>query len=159
MDVQGTRRHQITAFHEAAHAVVALVHPKARKPVWVELEGDRGSTILDPSVDTTSLTEEQVYAECVVASAGNWAEVLFFGGEADFQTFTCGDLQTASELAQANLSEVSALETIEEADKKAEQWVRENRTAIEKVAKELIRVGSMDEAKIREVALGSDEPE
>jgi ATP-dependent Zn protease len=152
------RRREVTALHEAAHAVVALLHPNARNPVLVELlADDRGRTTLDPSVDITKLSEEEVLAEFIVACAGNWAEHLFAPDEADFLTFVNGDVQLAAELARAvGLTEAKLAEVIERADKQhAEGWVRENERAIRKVSGLLLEKGCLTTEEI-EKALQDD---
>ncbi len=93
------RDRDVTAWHEAGHAVVALALPDAHDPVHVTIvpRGTAGGVTWMGGDDHTFLTRSQAWARLAVSLGGRAAEELLLDG--DFTQGASGDLQSATALA------------------------------------------------------------
>ena len=91
---------RITAFHEAGHALVALMTPEHSDPVHKVTIIPRGMALgltqTLPEEDRLNYTQEQIYAIIRYAMGGRAAEELIFG---HFSTGASNDLQQATNWA------------------------------------------------------------
>lgn len=89
----------ITAWHEAGHAVAALVQPDASDPVTVDIipRGPAGGVTWMEGDDDQFMTRSRALAQLNVALAGRAAEEALLGG--DYTQGAGGDLQSATNLA------------------------------------------------------------
>ncbi|MFP5326450.1 MAG: ATP-dependent metallopeptidase FtsH/Yme1/Tma family protein, partial [Acidimicrobiia bacterium] len=88
------RDRQITAWHEAGHAVTALVTPGAEDPVQVTVvpRGDAGGVTWMGGTDNRFTTKSEALARLVVALGGRAAEERLLDG--DFTQGASGDYQS-----------------------------------------------------------------
>jgi cell division protease FtsH len=95
----------VTAWHEAGHAVVALVVPEAPDPVQVTIipRGVAGGVTWMGGDDDSFLTRTQAHARLAVSMAGRAAEELLLAG--DFTQGASGDLASATNLATRMVAE------------------------------------------------------
>jgi cell division protease FtsH len=93
------RDRDVTAWHEAGHAVVALALPEAHDPVQVTIvpRGNAGGVTWMGGDDHAFLTRSQAHARLAVSLGGRAGEELLLDG--DFTQGASGDLQTATALA------------------------------------------------------------
>jgi cell division protease FtsH len=93
------RDREVTAWHEAGHAVAALVMPDAHDPVQVTIvpRGPAGGVTWMGGDDHSFLTRSQARAQLAVAMAGRAAEELLLDG--DCTQGASGDLASATSLA------------------------------------------------------------
>jgi cell division protease FtsH len=93
------RDRDVTAWHEAGHAVVALALPEAHDPVQVTIvpRGNAGGVTWMGGDDHAFLTRSQARARLAVSLGGRAGEELLLDG--DFTQGASGDLQTATALA------------------------------------------------------------
>jgi cell division protease FtsH len=93
------RDREVTAWHEAGHAVAALVLPDAHDPVQVTIvpRGVAGGVTWMGGDDHSFLTRSQARAQLAVAMGGRAAEELLLDG--DFTQGASGDLASATSLA------------------------------------------------------------
>ncbi|HEV3365810.1 MAG TPA: AAA family ATPase [Acidimicrobiia bacterium] len=94
------RSREITAWHEAGHALAALLLPDVSDPVQVTIipRGISGGATWYGVSDETFKTGAQARAELVVALAGRAAEEILLDG--DFTQGASNDIAKATELAQ-----------------------------------------------------------
>jgi cell division protease FtsH len=94
------RSREITAWHEAGHALAALLLPDVADPVQVTIipRGFSGGATWYGVSDETFKTGAQARAELVVALAGRAAEEILLDG--DFTQGASNDIAKATELAQ-----------------------------------------------------------
>ncbi|MEW6473628.1 MAG: AAA family ATPase [Actinomycetota bacterium] len=94
------RSREITAWHEAGHALAALLLPEVADPVQVTIipRGFSGGATWYGTSDETFKTGAQARAEIVVALAGRAAEEILLDG--DFTQGASNDIAKATELAQ-----------------------------------------------------------
>jgi len=94
------RSREITAWHEAGHALTALLLPEVSDPVQVTIvpRGFSGGATWYGMSDETFKTGAQARAEIVVALAGRAAEEILLDG--DFTQGASNDIAKATELAQ-----------------------------------------------------------
>ena len=88
-----------TAYHEAGHAIVAMLTPDAdpvHKVTIIPRGMALGATLTMPEEDRYSLTEQQLLAHIKHAMGGRAAEELVFG---HFSTGAANDLKQATESA------------------------------------------------------------
>lgn len=99
------RDREVTAWHEAGHAVAALVLPEAHDPVQVTIvpRGPAGGVTWMGGDDHSFLTRSQARAKLAVAMAGRAAEELLLDG--DFTQGASGDLASATSLATRMVTE------------------------------------------------------
>ena len=99
------RDRQVTAWHEAGHAVTALALPGAHDPVQVTIvpRGAAGGVTWMGGDDQSFLTRSQARARLAVSLAGRAAEELLLDG--DFTQGAAGDLSTATALAGRMVAE------------------------------------------------------
>jgi cell division protease FtsH len=99
------RDREVTAWHEAGHAVVALVIPEAHNPVQVTIipRGPAGGVTWMGGDDDSFLTRTQARARLAVSMAGRAAEELLLEG--DFTQGASGDLASATHLATRMVAE------------------------------------------------------
>jgi cell division protease FtsH len=99
------RDRDVTAWHEAGHAVVALVVPEANDPVQVTIipRGPAGGVTWMGGDDDSFLTRKQARARLAVSMAGRAAEELLLDG--DFTQGASGDLASATALATRMVAE------------------------------------------------------
>jgi cell division protease FtsH len=93
------RDREVTAWHEAGHAVAALVLPDAQDPVVVTVvpRGSAGGGTWMGGVDDSFQTRTEAQAQLAVSLAGRAAEELLLDG--DFTQGASGDLLSATQLA------------------------------------------------------------
>jgi cell division protease FtsH len=99
------RDRQITAWHEAGHALAGLLLADATDPVQVTIvpRGAAGGATWFPDRDELFVTAGQARAQLVVALAGRAAEELHLGD--DFTQGAANDLKAATQLAQRMVTE------------------------------------------------------
>ena len=97
---------RITAFHEAGHALVALMTPEHSDPVHKVTIIPRGMALgltqTLPEEDRLNYTQDQIYAIIRYAMGGRAAEELIFG---HFSTGASNDLQQATNWARQMVTE------------------------------------------------------
>ena len=93
------RSREITAWHEAGHALAALLLPEAVDPVQVTIipRGFSGGSTWYGVTDETFMTGTQARTEIVVSLAGRAAEEILLDG--DFTDGATGDIAKATEMA------------------------------------------------------------
>ena len=97
----------MTAYHEAAHAIVSHVLDGGRDVFKVTIMprgGSLGSTHYIPEDDSTSVTYRQLFSAISSLLAGRKAEELVFG-EKEVTTGASNDLYRASALARRMVAE------------------------------------------------------
>ncbi|MDP9389169.1 MAG: AAA family ATPase [Actinomycetota bacterium] len=99
------RDRHITAWHEAGHAVAALLLPHADDPVSVTIvpRGEAGGVTWMGGNDNSFLTRSEAEARLVVAMAGRAAEEHHLGG--DFTQGAASDFASATALAVSMVTE------------------------------------------------------
>ncbi|HEY3241141.1 MAG TPA: cell division protein FtsH, partial [Acidimicrobiia bacterium] len=99
------RDREVTAWHEAGHALVALALPDAHDPVQVTIvpRGSAGGVTWMGGDDRTFLTRSQAWARLAVSLAGRAGEELLLDG--DFTQGASGDLSSATGLAARMVTE------------------------------------------------------
>ena len=99
------RDREITAWHEAGHAVVALVVPEAHDPVQVTIvpRGSAGGVTWMGGDDASFLTGAEARARLAVSLAGRAAEEILLHG--DFTQGASSDIASATSLAQRMVAE------------------------------------------------------
>ena len=99
------RDRRITAWHEAGHAVAALVLPHADDPVSVTIvpRGEAGGVTWMGGNDHAFVTRSEAEARLTVAMAGRAAEEVHLDG--DFTQGAASDFASATSLAQAMVTE------------------------------------------------------
>jgi cell division protease FtsH len=99
------RDREITAWHEAGHAVVALVVPEAHDPVQVTIvpRGSAGGVTWMGGDDAAFLTGSEARARLAVSLAGRAAEEILLDG--DFTQGASSDIAHATALAQQMVAE------------------------------------------------------
>ena len=90
---------KITAWHEAGHALCALVQPAAANPVAVSItpRGPAAGVTWFESDDRLFVSKEAAFSQLVVALGGRVAEEILMGGSCT--QGAQGDLQSATDLA------------------------------------------------------------
>jgi cell division protease FtsH len=99
------RDRRITAWHEAGHAVAALLLPHADDPVSVTIvpRGQAGGVTWMGGNDNSFLTRSEAEARLVVAMAGRAAEEYHLDG--DFTQGAASDFASATSLALSMVTE------------------------------------------------------
>jgi cell division protease FtsH len=99
------RDREITAWHEAGHALAALVVPEAHDPVQVTIvpRGQAGGVTWMGGDDAAFMTGAEARARLVVSLAGRAAEEILLGG--DFTQGASSDIANATALAQRMVAE------------------------------------------------------
>jgi cell division protease FtsH len=99
------RDRDITAWHEAGHALAALVIPEAHDPVQVTIvpRGSAGGVTWMGGDDASFLTGAEARARLTVSLAGRAAEELLLDG--DFTQGASSDIASATALAQRMVAE------------------------------------------------------
>jgi cell division protease FtsH len=99
------RDREITAWHEAGHAVVALLVPDAHDPVQVTIvpRGSAGGVTWMGGDDASFLTGTEARARLAVSLAGRAAEEILLHG--DFTQGASSDIASATALAQRMVAE------------------------------------------------------
>jgi len=104
---------RITAFHEAGHALVALMTPEHSDPVHKVTIIPRGMALgltqTLPEEDRLNYTRDQIYAIIRYAMGGRAAEELIFG---HFSTGASNDLQQATNWARQMVTEYGMSEVL-----------------------------------------------
>ena len=93
------RDREITAWHEAGHTVIAMVHPDAADPAGVSIvpRGHAGGVTWSNGDDHQLLQVPQARAQLAVAMAGRAAEEHVYGSA--YTQGASGDLRSATALA------------------------------------------------------------
>jgi len=99
------RDREITAWHEAGHALAALVLPEAHDPVQVTIvpRGQAGGVTWMGGDDAAFLTGTEARARLAVSLAGRAAEEMLLDG--DFTQGASSDIANATALAQRMVAE------------------------------------------------------
>ena len=99
------RDRQITAWHEAGHALAALLIPDAHDPVQVTIvpRGGAGGVTWMGGDDASFLTGTEARARLAVSLAGRAAEEILLDG--DFTQGASSDIASATHLAQRMVAE------------------------------------------------------
>ena len=99
------RGREITAWHEAGHALAALLLPQAHDPVQVTIvpRGAAGGVTWMGGDDASFLTGTEARARLVVSLAGRAAEEILLDG--DFTQGASNDIANATNLAQRMVAE------------------------------------------------------
>ena len=104
---------RITAFHEAGHALVAILTPDDSDPVHKVTIIPRGSALgltqTLPVEDRLNYTQQQIYAVIRYAMGGRAAEDIVFG---HFSTGASNDLKQATEWARRMVTEYGMSESL-----------------------------------------------
>jgi cell division protease FtsH len=104
---------RITAFHEAGHALVALMTPEHSDPVHKVTIIPRGMALgltqTLPEEDRLNYTQDQIYAIIRYAMGGRAAEELIFG---HFSTGASNDLQQGTNWARQMVTEYGMSEVL-----------------------------------------------
>jgi cell division protease FtsH len=104
---------RITAFHEAGHALVALMTPEHSDPVHKVTIIPRGMALgltqTLPEEDRLNYTQDQIFAIIRYAMGGRAAEALIFG---HFSTGASNDLQQATNWARQMVTEYGMSEVL-----------------------------------------------
>ena len=104
---------RVTAFHEAGHALVALMTPEHSDPVHKVTIIPRGMALgltqTLPEEDRLNYTQEQIFAIIRYAMGGRAAEELIFG---HFSTGASNDLQQATNWARQMVTEYGMSERL-----------------------------------------------
>jgi cell division protease FtsH len=98
---------QLTAYHEAGHALVSLALPASdpiHKATIVPRGGALGMVMRLPEGDRVSMTREKLEADLAVAMGGRCAEALIFGRQ-KVTTGAQGDIAQATRLARRMVTE------------------------------------------------------
>jgi cell division protease FtsH len=94
---------KLTAYHEAGHAIIALVL-KASDPIYKATIMPRGSAlgmvVRVPENDRISVSREKLIADLVVAMGGRAAEEIVFGHDA-VTSGASSDIKAATKIARA----------------------------------------------------------
>lgn len=94
---------EMTAYHEAGHAVVGITLPKC-DPVYKATIIPRGSALgmvmSLPEFDRLNMFKEECHQRLAMAMAGKAAEIITYG-ESEVSNGPAGDIQQASGLARA----------------------------------------------------------
>lgn len=103
--VVAARDREITAWHEAGHAVAGLWLEDATDPVSVSIvpRGQAGGVTWFPGHDDVFMSRRQAKAQLVVSMAGRAAEELLLGD--DFTQGASQDFRAATELARRMVTE------------------------------------------------------
>ncbi|MEX2620110.1 MAG: AAA family ATPase [Egibacteraceae bacterium] len=106
------RDREITAWHEAGHAVAAFLEPHAMDPAGVSIvpRGHAGGVTWMTGDDHQFLLAPQARAQLVVAMAGRAAEELVYG--AAYTQGASGDLRSATGLATRMAAEFGMSELV-----------------------------------------------
>jgi len=162
------RDRQVTAWHEAGHAVAALVQPEAHDPVQVTIipRGPSGGATWMGGDDDSFLSRSQACARLAVSMAGRAAEEMLLDG--DYTHGASGDIASATDLATRMVTAwgmsrlgVSALDPdrafglgekihaeveslVNEGLERAREILREHRGLLEKVVAELLDEETID---------------
>jgi cell division protease FtsH len=99
------RDREITAWHEAGHALAALLIPEAHDPVQVTIvpRGSAGGVTWMGGDDASFLTGAEARARLAVSLAGRAAEEILLDG--DFTQGASNDIANATNLAQRMVAE------------------------------------------------------
>jgi cell division protease FtsH len=167
---------QVTAWHEAGHALAALLIPEAPDPVAVSItpRGQAGGVTWMEGKDSHLTTRAELRAQLSVALAGRAAEEFLLDGEHTAGAFS--DLQQASEIArhmvdrfgmtgrgllvrsssEGSDSDVEAEGLLQTAMTDVRQLLRDNSAALEAIATRLLEIDDMTGDEVRDLAaLGS----
>ncbi|MEP2715832.1 ATP-dependent zinc metalloprotease FtsH [Pseudophaeobacter sp.] len=94
---------EMTAYHEAGHAVVGITLPKC-DPVYkatiIPRGGALGMVMSLPEFDRLNMFKEECHQRLAMAMAGKAAEIIKYG-ESEVSNGPAGDIQQASGLARA----------------------------------------------------------
>ncbi len=99
--VMSPKQKELTAFHEAGHAIVAKAMPRANpvhKVTIIPRGMAGGYTLMIPDEDQMYMSVSQFEAQIAVALGGRVSEELVLG---DFTTGASGDIQQVTRMARA----------------------------------------------------------
>ncbi len=185
-----TKEKEITAYHEAGHAIVASVLPHADPvhKVSIVARGSAGGYTLKLPLEERKLQSKKEFLDDIAMSLGGYvAEKMIFG---DLTTGPSSDLQVASNLARAMVTRWGMSDTIgpvtfgdgsssskwevreegysqvvmasvdaevskiiHDALKSAEVVLKENKKALDAVAKKLIEVETLEQEEYDKVII------
>lgn len=98
----GTDEEKVIAVHEAGHALIAMLLPKATPPEKIsissDMEGALGYVMRAARTRPYTMTEQEMRAEICVGLGGQVAERMLFG---DISVGAYGDLQQVNTIARA----------------------------------------------------------
>lgn len=101
--VMTTEQKEMTAYHEAGHAIVGITLPKC-DPVYkatiIPRGGALGMVMSLPEMDRLNMFKEECHQRLAMAMAGKAAEIIKYG-ENEVSNGPAGDIQQASALARA----------------------------------------------------------
>ncbi|SHJ33250.1 membrane protease FtsH catalytic subunit [Shimia gijangensis] len=101
--VMTTEQKEMTAYHEAGHAIVGITLPKC-DPVYkatiIPRGGALGMVMSLPEMDRLNMFKEECHQRLAMAMAGKAAEIIKYG-EDEVSNGPAGDIQQASALARA----------------------------------------------------------
>jgi len=161
----------ITAWHEAGHAVCALLQPEADRPVAVSIvpRGEAGGVTWMSAPDSQMLTRAQLRARLVVALGGRAAEEMLLDGE--HTAGAAGDLEQASSIARlmvdrfgmtdrglavrhngSDTSEEEVEHLLSAAQRDARRLLSDHRGLVEALVGELLNREDLDEADLARLA-------
>jgi cell division protease FtsH len=157
----------VTAWHEAGHAVCAMLQPDADPPVAVSIipRGQTGGVTWMSQTDSMILSRSHLRARLVVALGGRVSEELLMDGE--HTAGAASDLEVASSLARemvdrfgmtdrglavrpggSDSSEEAVEALLGQALADARSLLDENRQLVELMVKELLEHDDLDEAAL-----------
>lgn len=163
---------RVTAWHEAGHALAALLLPDAQDPAAVSItpRGQAGGVTWINGSESHLTTRQELKAQMSVALAGRAAEEILLGGE--HTSGAVSDLQHASEVARHMVdrfgmtgrgllvrtssdgqdSEAAAERLLQEAMTEVSTLLRDNIESLEALAIKLIEAEDLTGAQVREIA-------
>jgi len=172
----------LTAWHEAGHALAAMLTPDSdpvHKATILPRGGALGMVMRLPEHDRFALSRAKLEADLTVAVAGRIAEELKFG-EDRISTGAEADIQAASDLAHAMVARWGmskrlgfvrwsgadgAIEPpvrqemkrlIEQAMRRARSLLATHRVALDRVAEALLDRGTLDRTDLSRIVAGAD---
>ncbi len=101
--VMTTEQKEMTAYHEAGHAIVGITLPKC-DPVYkatiIPRGGALGMVMSLPEMDRLNMFKDECHQRLAMTMAGKAAEIIKYGPE-QVSNGPAGDIQQASQLARA----------------------------------------------------------
>ena len=165
--VRSEQDRRITAFHEAGHALVALVDDDLDDPVAVSIlpRGNSGGVTWLDSDDQMYVARTRAEAQLAMLLGGRAGEMILLGG--DFTSGASSDLAQAKSLAgrmvnewgmgeslvQANVKDGDreAAAMVDTALERARHLLATHRDLFEAIASELLEVEELDGARLAEL--------
>jgi cell division protease FtsH len=175
---------EVVAYHEAGHAVTAMVQGATSDPMSVSIvpRGQAGGvTWLDPGDNEHFRTRSQMIADLVVAMGGRAAETIYLAG--DYTQGAASDIQMATQAAtrmvcvygmsdlgiisidpdrlmgdDAVIVRKAVQDLIEAAAEEARRLCVENLSLLQLIAEALLADETVSRSELRELQARADQP-